>query len=215
MLATAVKAFYRELMGPERETNVQASRNGALYVAQGLPPYTEMSRRGEGWSMMNTAALAALVVRPTTVSQSTLYNNNPSGGPSFIIDRVFCFNLVSTAAQARFGIWLCLHKYMTAPTSPEITVANGNTGKVGTGDAIGAIFKTPATVLDDGWFPWGSSVDTEPTGVLPGPQISVEVAGRLIVPPGRGISIQVVASAVADTFTTGFSFYREQLDMDP
>lgn len=173
--------------------------------------YQEMTRLGQGWSVMNTTALAALVVRPSTVANLTLWNGEAGGGKSYILDRVFAHSLVTTAAESRFGIWLCVHRTgMAAPTS-DITAIKGNAGKRNYGGR--AIVDTAATVIDDGWFPWGPSVSSEPTGVLPGAQMSVEVAGRLIVPPSSGISIQVVSSITTDTYTCGFSWYEQALEL--
>ena len=176
-------------------------------VAQGLPPYTEMTRRGLGWQGMTTAALAALVVRPSTLGNLTLWNGEV--GPtakSYVVDRVFAFNLVSTAAQARHGIWLCSHPAgMAAPTA-DITAIKSTNGKSAyTGLAR---LDTAATVVDDGWFPWGTWGDVEPTGVLPGGILTVNVEGRIIIPPGGGLSIQVVSSVVGNTYTTGFHWYE-------
>lgn len=183
-----------------------------LLAAQGVPPYTEMTRRGLGWQVMNTSALAALVVRPSTVANLTLYNGETGAtAKSYVIDRVFAFNLVSTAAQARSGIWLCSHVTMTAPTA-DITAIKSTNGK---GIYSGAaIVDTGATVVDNGWFPWGTWGDVEPTGVLPGGILTVDVAGRIVVPPGAGLSIQVVSSVVGNTFTTGFHWYEVELDND-
>lgn len=175
-----------------------------LITAQGLPPYTEMSRRGLGWQAMNTSALAALVVRPSTVAMLTLWNGNPDA--PLIIDRAWCFNLVSTAAEARYGMWACVHPVgMTKPTA-DITAIKSMSGKTAYTGAC--VVDTGATVADDGWFPisnWGS---VEPTGVLPGGTIVTELAGRIVIPYTAGFSIQVVASVVGDTFTSGFSWYE-------
>ena len=182
---------------------IQMNTQREVFVAQGLPPYTEMARRG-GFSVMNTTALAALVVRPSTVANLTLFNNEAAGGKSYVIDRLFAFNLVSTAAQARHGLWACVHKPMAKPTA-DITAIASSSGKNYGGLAV---VDTGATVADDGWFPWGPWGDVEPTGVLPGGILTVNVEGRLIVPPGCGISTQVVSSVVGNTYTTGFSWYE-------
>ena len=182
-------------------------------VAQGLPPYTEMTRRGLGWQGMTTAALAALVVRPSTLGNLTLWNGEV--GPtakSYVVDRVFAFNLVSTAAQARHGIWLCSHPAgMAAPTA-DITAIKSTNGKSAyTGLAR---LDTAATVVDDGWFPWGTGFTKGAGGVLPMGVISVNVEGRLIVPPQCSLCLHTVASLVGDTTTMGASWFEEQLSIE-
>lgn len=209
-LARLMKALYRGA-GDDTEHSLFSDKRHNLLVAQGMPPYVEMSRVGLGVQAMNTAALAALVVRPSTVANFTIFNNEPEGGKSYVMDRAFCFNLVSTAAEARYGMWLCVHpKGLVTPTN-DITARGSYVGRANYGGR--AIADTAMTVTDDGWFPWGTWASTEPTGVLPGGVLSVEIGGRIIVPPQCGVSTQVVASAVGDTFTTGFAWYEVQLDM--
>lgn len=193
------------------EVGIGASRDGALHVAQALPPLTELARQGEGWSAMNTSALAALVVRPSTVANCTLFNNEPEGGRSYLIDRAFAFNLVSTAAESRYGLWLCVHKKGLVSPTADITARSSHRGRANYGGS--SIVDTAMTVTDDGWFPWGQTSDVEPTGALPGGVVTAEVQGRLIVPPQCGISTQIVASITGLTFTSGFSWFEKQIDL--
>lgn len=209
-LVTTIKAFYKEIGGSQKEVDLGATREGTLHVAQRAAPYAEIARQGEMWSVMNTSALAALVVRPGTLSNLTLHNLDDA--LSLVIVRAFFFNLVSTAAQARSGLWLCSHFKAAAPTA-SILVAKGATGKQISDAGLRVIVAVGATVADDGWFPWGDSVDLEPTGILPGTQKDVDVNGKLIVPPLHAISTQVVSGVVGNTFTTGFMFYKAKLDL--
>ena len=160
-------------------------------------------------SAIQAAATAGLVVRPDTVAAITLYNAEPAGGKSLIIDRIFTHNLVSTAAQAFFGLWYCVHPRMTEPTN-DITTLRG-TGDGSPPNTGIVIVDVGATVLDNGWFPVGSGNDTEATGVLPGSHADWEAMGRLVVPPLGGISVQVLSAVVGDTFTSGLSWWRHQL----
>jgi len=212
--------FRRALMaGIQRDTTdeekIQVNEKGEVYTAQGLPPYVEMTRKGNGFSAIATAAVAGLVIRPSTVAAVTLWNGEADTGKSYIIDRLFTHCLVSTAAEGRFSIWACVHpagmtKPATGPIAASATNITGNSGKTYNGKAV---FDIGATVVDNGWYPWANSRDVEPSGVLPGATISVEVGGRLIVPPSAAISIQVVSSLVTETFTSGLSWYEEVLDL--
>lgn len=195
--------------GSSEERNLEGDQFGNLYVAQGLPAYASLNAEEQGVSVMSTVAVAALVVRPSTLAAVTLFNNEQGGGKSYIIDRALVHQLVSTAAQGRLGLWLCMHPQMTKPTA-DITAFKGNRG-----DPVNtrAILDVGATVIDDGWFPWGNSVDVEPSGVLPGAQLDVRIEGRLIVPPQHGISLAVVASLAGITFTSGFSWNEKVLNL--
>ena len=181
------------------EVDAQASDGGVLVVMDAKVIWTA---KGYGRQAMATSAIAGLVVRPTTTAAVTLYNN---GSDNFVIERVMVHQLVSGAAASFAGVWLCVHPVgMTAPTN-DITIRNSTRGK--TAGTTG-IFDNGATVVDDGWFPWGDSVQVEFTGILPGSQISAEVGGRIIIPPTAAISAQVVSSSVDEDFTMGFHWFE-------
>jgi len=196
------------------EKPIALNENRDLIVTQGLPAYVELSRLGGGYSAIATSAVAALIVRPGTTAMFTLWNGESTGGKSYVIDRLFTHNLLSTAAAAFFSLWACIHP--TGMTAPGVDIARsavnltGNTGR--TYNGLGQV-GVEETVVDNGWYPWGSGQEIEPTGVLPGSTLSVEVGGRLIVPPQGGISIQVIAAVVGNLFATGCSWYEVQLDL--
>ena len=78
------------------QAQFQTNEFAELLMAQGLPPYTEAVRKGTMWGTMSTAAVAGLVVRPTTTAAFEIWNGYAAGGKSLIIDRLFWHNLVST-----------------------------------------------------------------------------------------------------------------------
>ena len=194
------------------ERSLQVNEKGELLHAQGLPRYTEMARKGQGWQAMNTTALASLVVRPSTVANFTLFNNEPEGGPSYIIDRAFAFQLVSTAAAGYHSLWLCVHKKGLVSPTADITAIKGLSGKANYGGK--AVCDTAMTVIDDGWFPFGPILGVEAVGVLPGGILEALIEGRIIVPPQCGVSTQVVGAVAGNTFTSGFAWYEEQLAIE-
>ena len=210
-LETILKALYRGSGGQE-ERQLQVDKRNSLLIAHGLPPYTEITRRGGGWQTMATTAVAALVIRPSTTAMATLWNGEPAGGKSYIIDRAFAHQLVSTAAAGFHSLWLCVHPAGMAAVTDDITARNSLSGKKG---YVGfSRFDNGATVVADGWFPWGNWGEVEPTGVLPGGHVEAVVEGRIIIPPTAALSLQVVASVVGNTFTAGFAWYEEQLDLE-
>src|SRR3990172_311829 len=183
-----------------------------LLASQGLPPYTELSRRGRGWQVMDPSATAAVVVRPSTVAGLTVYNGETGAtAKSYVIDRVGAFNLVTTAALSDWSIWACIHPAgMTAPTA-DITAIKGMNGGTYAGSAI---VDTGATVVDNGGFPVGGGHVIHGVGVTPGTASVVEIGGRLIVPATVALSINVVASITGLTFTHFISWYEVELDLD-
>lgn len=191
---------------PTRVSAKMHPNTNDLFTNQGLPPYSETARQGLGWQAMATAAVAALVVRPTTVAMATLYNNDISGGRSLIMDRAFAHNLVGVA-NSGFGIWLCVHPVGMAVPTNDITIRNSLSGRVANAGAI-TFFDNGATVVDNGWFPWGNSIRTV-TITVPGGQVEAKIEGKIIIPPTAAISLQIVADTTAATFTAGFSWFEK------
>ena len=181
-----------------QDAKIKATPGGLLYT---LPQSVIWTAKGYGRQIMATAAVAALVVRPTTVAMATLFNN--SGNKNYVIDRAFAHNLVG-AANSVYGLWLCVHPVgMTAPTNDITTARSSTNGGAANADGI---FDNGATVLDNGWFPWGKSGHTV-TVTTPGEQLEVDIAGRIILPPTAAISLHVVADVTGATFTAGFHWY--------
>lgn len=177
-------------------------------MAANIAPFNYARLAGCHESAIQTSATAALVVRPTTVAAITIWNGENQGGKTLVMDRLFSFNLVTTAAQTFASLWYCCHLEMAKPTADIITLR-------GTGDGrepdMSVVVDVGATVLNDGWFPVGIPSEAEAAGVLPGGCISWDCQGRLIVPPKHAISLQVVSGVVGDTFTSGASWWRVQL----
>ena len=197
------------------EKAIAVSNAGDLYAIQAAAPYAELTRLGGGYSAIATAAVVGLVVRPSTVAQFTLWNGESEGGKSYVIDRLFTHNLVSTSVLSFYSIWACLHPAgMTNPGEDIAASASnvtGNSGKRYSGQAVVGVGET---VTDNGWYPWATSVEVTTATVLPGSHLVANVEGRLIVPPQGGISITVVCSLTSTiTFTTGLSWYEMQLDL--
>ncbi len=190
---------------------VEATPNRETLISQGLPRYTEMTRLGNGWQVIDTSAVAAVVVRPSTTAGLTLYNGNAAGGDVYIIDRAFVFNLVSTDVIHAYSIWGCLHSAGHAAAAADITAIKGMSANTYAGSAT---VEVDMTVTDSGWFPLADGDIGNPGTTTPGGAIVADVAGRLIVPPTGAFSIQVVASVTGDTFTHGVSWYEQALDLE-
>ncbi len=206
-IATIIHGIVR---GTTDEASAELNSRNELLVSQGLPPYTEIARQAKMWSVIQTAATAALVVRPSTVAAITLWNGEGTGGKSYIIDRLFTQNLVGLG-NAEYLLYACIHPAgMTKPTADipgSATNLVGCCGKLYNGMAV---VDVGATVVDNGWYPWGLQ-GTTVTVTTPGGGTEAQVSGRLIVPPQGAVSVQVVATATGATFTSGISWIEEQL----
>lgn len=190
------------------EVDVRATEGGDLQIAQALPSGAVLTAKGYGWQAITTTGVAGLVVRPSTVPLMSIYNGEAAGGKSYVIERVFAFNLVSTAAQAFWSIWLCVQPVGVTASASVITPAMIRSTR-GAG-AYGGLAKIDDdTACDDsGWFPWGPIGESEATGVLPSGAVSAEINGRIIIPPTSALNISVVTSAVGQTFTAGVHWFE-------
>jgi len=87
---------------------------------------------------------------------------------------------------------------MAAPTN-DITVRSSASGLVAGTEGI---FDAGATVVDDGWFPWGEN-STSVTATVPGSLAQALVEGRIIVPPTAAISASCVSQTAVVTVCMG------------
>lgn len=205
-MADPIQGIIRSPNYQNQPTSYSANEKAEQLVAQGLPPYTEMTRKGNGWHVMSVLAVAGLVVRPSTTAAFEVWNGYATGGKSLIIDRIFWFNLVSTNVVEGFSGWASVTTAKAAPSAGANVITRGNSGKAYGGPVIAAL---GTTVIDSGWFPWGNGFTKGAGGVVPFGAIEARVEGRLIVPPQCSLCLHVVASLVGDTFTQGAGWYEE------
>lgn len=190
---------------------IKASKEGDLHVAQSLPYGTVLTAKGQGYQAMSVSSVNALIVRPGVTAAFTLWNGESGGGKSYIIERIMAFHLLSTAAQTFASVWACVHPVGMSAVVADITAIKSTRGKANYGG--NARLDIGATVVDDGWFPWGVSSEAEEAGVLPGGVMCPQIGGRMVIPPTAGVSMQVVSGVVGDKFTHGFHWYEVQLDL--
>ena len=188
---------------------IRSNEHDELFLANGLPPYTEWSRRGVGWSTMSTSALAALVVRPTTTAGFEIRNNYAAGGPSLVVDRIFAEWRIATAV-ASGAIMYAMVGAQAAITDGSFVI-RGNSGNAYGGKVTAAISQA---VTDLGWFPVGPGMGTGLAAATPNGGAEAKMEGRLIVAPGHALCLHVVASVTGDTFIQGASWYEVQLTLE-
>ena len=181
------------------DVTIKASEAGSLIT---IDQRIVWPAKGYGFQAMATSAVAALVVRPDTTAIATLRNN--SANKNLVIEEAFAHNLVAIANGA-FSIWLCSHPAGMATVTNDITVRNSTNGNPAGGSQTS--FDNGATVVDDGWFPWGTSIHNV-TITVPGGMAIAPVNGRIIVPPTGGISLSVVGGTTSITVTAGFRWYE-------
>lgn len=200
--------------------NEQATLNQQLeaYIAFGASPYEEIVRIGRAFYVNTTAAVAAGVAIPTTTGGVSLYNNEPDTGRSYVIDWVAASNVVSagTAAQAQM-MGLVGQVREAVPTDAALTIKKLN-GLGGAADTRARTILTatalPAnTGLATNWFPIGQSWIKNSAVGTPGYGLWAAVDGRLVVPPGRYFSLQVIANVVTETFQLYIAWHERTLTL--
>ena len=212
-----IATYLRGTSGPPVPTESDIYKN--LLMAQGALPHEEITRLGGGWGTMATSAVAALVVRPTVTAAFEIFNAHPLGGKSLVIDRIFSHWLVqsTTALGSGAGIYAMVTTTKAAPATGNFVIASTRGKRAGADSTSGSpvIAAAGTTVVDNGWFPYGFTVKHESAGaVVPGGVLEAIIQGRLIVPPQCSLCLHVVSGYVADTFTSGATWFERQLTIE-
>lgn len=195
------------IAGTTQEIEFQTNDIGHQLVSNGEAAYTEITRRGQSWQTMATSAVGALVARPTTTAAVEIWNG--SATLSLVVDRLFTHELVTSTTGLGGGaiIYAMVSKPVAAGPSVTALTVFGSSGKAYSGAVRTGV---STTVVDNGWFPWGTTVKKESAGaVVPGGAVTAEVMGRIIVPPFASLCLHVVSGYAADTFTSGASWYEK------
>lgn len=173
-------------------------------VAMGLPPYAEMTRKGERYSVQTATPFAAITALPTTTAKLEIVNAHAS--KSMVVEEIWSWQLLGTAVVWSHTPWAQVGAAVYSANAALIAYsANGGTAI--TSAASGTPFKTAVdqTVVAAGWrvFP-GSTMNFGLAAATPGGANVGQVDGRLIVPPGKALHVAVTGSVnTASAFHCG------------
>lgn len=182
-------------------------------VGNGLPPFTEMSRLGNGWTVFTASAVAPLTAAPTTVAALEVFNNSSGPGAfTIVVADLIGFETVTAASAITraFSLWGMVTTQKAVPT----LTANALTSLSGR-QSITPLATSPivtgagTTVVANGWRPYGNvqAWGINAAGATPGGTYECPVNGRMIVPPGCSLCVQVTGSVSTGTFQVGATFY--------
>lgn len=176
----------------------------------GAAPYTAATRRGTGWSVSTATPFAPGVALPTTVAKLEVKNQHVS--KIMVIDSVWAFQLLSTAATQTYSVWAQVGAAVqSAITGLVVYSANGSTKYTST-DATDAGTAIDQTVVAAGWRPFGAVQAWGTAAATPGNTLVGDVQGRLVVPPGMAVHVMVEGSlATASTFHCGVSWFLQSM----
>jgi hypothetical protein len=184
---------------PENREDEQFHLNsrGDMIVAQGLPQLTEIVRLGDSWQVSNATPIAALTAIPTTNCGLAIWNGESAGGKSYVIDSVAATEVVVDATQSNMTTLFVMNNKtpVTAITDAGLTIRSLS-GRTYGGKARTLL--TGTTIVNDGWFPAGSSAPAAAAVAGSGWKTAdVPLNGLYIVPPGGQFNLH--ASKVAAT----------------
>ena len=194
-------------IGSDLVNALKKDTGGFPLFSQARPRYSDLARAGTGYAVMATAAVAALVVRPSTAAALEIYNNTP--GKVMAVDRLFSHWLVQSTTALGSGAGI--YAMVTTPKAPPTDAGLAISSLSGAPAAIKTVLtEAGSTVVANGWFPYGGTVKHESAGaVVPGGVLEALIEGRLRVPYSCSLCIHVVSGYVADTFTSGAAWYWE------
>ena len=185
---------------------LSSNENNDLMIAQGMPNYTEVARRGDLWTVQTSTAFAAVVALPTTTAKLEIKNN--TANRMMVIDTIWSWQLLGTAVVWGHTPWAQVGTAVTSSVASLVVYpSNGATGYTSVAGSA-AVTAIDQTVVANGWkvFP-GSTMNFGLAAATPGGACVGQVDGRLVVPPGKALHVTVTGSVnTASAFHCGASF---------
>lgn len=178
--------------GPIRQTEYSS-----LAVQQAEPPGLELARAGlryAGGCQVVASALAPVQAIPTTGGALALYNTEPDGGKSIVVESV-SVSLASGTPGTGFALYCGLSqgRLVTAPSA----AANYGSAPIGKSQGKSTIALWATTFTLAGSPKWWAVI-AGPTG---GASASVgdggtrDLGGRVVIPPGHALAFTVMSAA--------------------
>lgn len=171
------------------DEQVHVNPRGDLIVSQCLPPLTELVRLGDSWQVQTTAGANAGTAIPTTTAPFTIYNGESANGKCYIIDSFGVNHIVADGTQSDCTTIVgCVHKFPATIPSDGGFAKRSLSGRASYGG--NALVAAGASVVDNGWYPFGSSapVATAAAGSIWKNQEYV-ANSLILIPPGGAFSI--------------------------
>jgi hypothetical protein len=226
-MGTAVKIFgrVRQILQGFDQASVGDDEQIALneqleqLLAPGGSPWGEIIRIGRAFEIHTTTPAAGVQAIPTTANLLSIWNGEPDGGRSLIIDRCWALGIATSAtAVGQAAMIGCLGQAKAAQLTASalaMNARNGNGGKDSkVGQSTSALDAVTGVAANWSILPGqtgGIRLNVAATG--PGEYLNCEVNGRIIVPPGRIFAVHVISSAAADTFHVGIEWHEKYVKL--
>jgi hypothetical protein len=206
-----------------RDQQVHFTEEAEALIAYGSSSYNEIVRQ-RGYQVRTVTAVAAVTAIPTTAVALAIWNGEPDGGRSYIIDEVW--SLITTdavAAQKHAGIIANLGQTrVSAPTTAGLVAKDlagmGSPGGTNPGQVDSRVYTITNTTVDSitgvaaNWFPIGGTLASAVVS-LPGYQMRTTLDGRYIVPPGRYFCVHTLADTTSVSAQMGIIWHEKLLTL--
>ncbi len=177
-------------------------------IVRGLPTKTESVRLGNCWTVQipTASAFTNVADMPTTRAELALYNGEPGGGKSYIIDSVWFISLTSVTALTNATL---IYQVAAAAALADNTalLINSPLGYVYTGRANRALAVT--TMTTNKWSVLASAT-CKATATI-GFGVVANVDGGIILTPGMTLGVNAVLGTATGTSMMGISWREEVL----
>ena len=197
--------------------DVQGSESGDAFVQYGAAKYEEITRDGYAFTVISSTAAAPIIAAPTTTVLLACYNTSADGGKSMIIDAMFAYNTVATAALQQQSLMFVVGQTRVATIADELTIRKAN-GMGPTTDSV-CIAEDAGDNLDGitgvalNFQVIGDPSYTRVASLI-GANLYAKVDGRIIIPPGRQFGLTVIASAAgAARWIAGIAWHEKQIKL--
>lgn len=199
---------------PEADEDKQLIINnrGDLAIAQSLPPRSELVRLGQSWllTLPTASAFTFVAAWPTTRYEISLWNGEPDGGKSYVIDSCFMTNITSMAAAQPMSLLAQMAPARVAAPAAGVSIFTPlGKNKIYGGAGVSGVAVT--TAVANKWMAIGAAYAAMTTNL--GGTILADTYGLFVVPPGGQFGLAGLAGTAAGTAIVGLVFHEVQLTL--
>ncbi len=197
--------------------DVQGSESGDAFVQYGAAKYEEITRDGYAFSVVNSTATVPIIAAPSTTVLLGLYNSSADGGKSIIIDALYGYCTVVTAALGQASLMYVLGQTRVTALTLDLTIRKAN-GMGPTTDSV-CLAEDAGTILDGitgvalGYQVIGDTAHHRVASEI-GASLWAAVDGRIIIPPGRAFGLTVLSSVASTArWIVGAAWHEKQIKL--
>lgn len=184
-MASRVRGLFAGSYAENREDEqCHVNMHGTTLLAQCLPELAEITRQGDSWQVITSAAIASLTTTPTTTAALSLWNGEPATGKCYAIDSIAALEIVVDATQADCtALFAMMNPTPVSPITDAGLVIRSTMGKTYGGRARTTV--NTGSQTNSGWFIHGTSAPLPPAAAGTGWKVTdVPLRGLYLVPPG-------------------------------